>query len=108
LARELSVDSVSVAGPLGAAARTAPTSPVTGSARFDAIKAAFCSPGAGPDTAPPERNCAIANPAATVVRSLTTATPVTGDVPSTVASVTAPSGLVASRYTTDCGSSGAV
>src|SRR5829696_1087191 len=88
-ASELTVRHVEVVRPFGGRMSTGAASPVRGSARFAAIVAAFRGPGDGPAIPAALVNWASANPAATVVRSLTTTRPGSAPDPSTAASRTA-------------------
>ena len=75
LASELNEDSVSVEVPFGSVRKNFVSLPSFGSTMFRGIRAAFGSPGADPPTDPFSANWASENPAATVVRSLTTMRP---------------------------------
>jgi hypothetical protein len=67
---ERNVASVFVLVPFGARASTALTAPVAGFTRLGKVAAAFGSPGDGPRTLGPWRNCASEYADATVVSSL--------------------------------------
>ncbi len=99
LVSELNVASVEVSVPFGVVVRTAPSSPVCGSARFAAMRTAFDMPYLFPAILSWSMNCANAVAAATVVRSLiTTSVGTASPVPMAAASSTRPS--LASTNTT--------
>ncbi len=75
LASELNEESVSVEVPFGSVRKNFVSFPSLGSTMLRGIRAAFGSPGADPPMDPFSANWASENPAATVVRSLTTMPP---------------------------------
>src|SRR5262249_31207973 len=97
LARLLKVRRVDVCSPFGGVPSTVPTPPVVTSTRLRTFPAAFGRPGAGPAIRPPAMNWARANPVATVVRSLSTTSVGTDDVPSVLANLPIPRSAVTYR-----------